>query len=102
MKIGFDSEKYINLQYEQIMQRINMFSGKLYMEFGGKIFDDLHASRVLPGFDANIKIKLLKKLRHDSEIIIVFNRNLFLSEDVFLKKEVQYQAQLQILNPLRT
>lgn len=73
MKIGFDSEKYINLQYEQIMQRINMFSGKLYMEFGGKIFDDLHASRVLPGFDANIKIKLLKKLSHDSEIIIVIS-----------------------------
>ena len=73
MKIGFDSEKYLNLQYEQIMQRINTFSGKLYMEFGGKLFDDLHASRVLPGFEPNIKIQLLKKLRSDAEIIIVIS-----------------------------
>lgn len=73
MEIGFDSEKYLNLQYEQIMQRINMFSGKLYMEFGGKIFDDLHAARVLPGFDPNIKIKLLKKLSHEAEILIVIS-----------------------------
>lgn len=73
MTKGFDSEKYLKLQYEKIMERINMFSGKLYMEFGGKIFDDLHASRVLPGFEPNNKIKLLKKLSDDAEIIVVIS-----------------------------
>ena len=60
MKIGFDNEKYINLQSAKIRERIDMFGGKLYMEFGGKIFDDFHASRVLPGFAPDNKIKLLK------------------------------------------
>lgn len=73
MKIGFDSAKYLQLQYENILKKIDLFDGKLYMEFGGKIFDDLHASRVLPGFEPNIKIQLLKKLKAESEIIIVIS-----------------------------
>lgn len=73
MKIGFDSAKYLELQYENILKKIDLFDGKLYMEFGGKIFDDLHASRVLPGFEPNIKIQLLKKLKAESEIIIVIS-----------------------------
>ena len=56
MKTGFDCEKYLTLQYENILKKIDLFDGKLYMEFGGKIFDDLHAERVLPGFQANAKI----------------------------------------------
>lgn len=55
MKIGFDSEKYMQIQSKHILERIDNFGGKLYLEFGGKLFDDLHASRVLPGFDENAK-----------------------------------------------
>ena len=62
MKKGFDSELYLKIQTEKIEERIKMFD-KLYLEFGGKIFDDYHASRVLPGFKPDIKIQLLKKLK---------------------------------------
>lgn len=71
MDIGFDSKKYLDLQYANIQKKLELFNGKLYLEFGGKIFDDLHAARVLPGFEPNIKIQLLKKLQDQSEIIIV-------------------------------
>ncbi len=72
-KIGFDNEKYINLQSQNIRDRINMFGGKLYMEFGGKLFDDFHASRVLPGFEPDSKVKMLMQLKDDAEIVIVIN-----------------------------
>ena len=71
MDFGFDSEKYEKLQSEQILKRVEMFSGKLYMEFGGKLFDDLHASRVLPGFRADSKVRILQKLADKTEIIMV-------------------------------
>ncbi|MBQ7373390.1 MAG: DUF1846 domain-containing protein [Clostridia bacterium] len=74
-KIGFDSEKYLNLQSEKILERINDFGGKLYIEFGGKLFDDFHASRVLPGFAPDNKIKMLCKLKDRAEIVIVVNSN---------------------------
>ncbi|MEG1614996.1 MAG: DUF1846 family protein, partial [Oscillospiraceae bacterium] len=70
-KIGFDSELYLKLQEEKIEERIAKFDGKLYLEFGGKIFDDLHAKRVLPGYNADNKIGLLKKLKDKTEIIFV-------------------------------
>ncbi|MEG2697820.1 MAG: DUF1846 domain-containing protein [Ruthenibacterium sp.] len=66
---GFDNGIYIRKQTEQILERIAQFNGKLYLEFGGKIFDDYHAARVLPGFDANGKIRLLYELREQAEII---------------------------------
>ena len=72
MKIGFDSEMYMHKQSEQILERISHFD-KLYLEFGGKLFDDLHAARVLPGFDKAAKIKLLQKLRDKAELIICIN-----------------------------
>jgi uncharacterized protein (UPF0371 family) len=59
MQLGFNNDLYMQLQYDAIMKRISKFDNKLYLEFGGKLFDDYHASRVLPGFDANIKTKLL-------------------------------------------
>ena len=59
MKYGFDSEKYLKIQSEHIKDRIAKFGDKLYMEFGGKLFDDFHASRVLPGFQPDIKLKML-------------------------------------------
>ena len=69
MKQGFDNSIYIQKQKEHILERIKQFRGKLYLEFGGKLFDDYHAARVLPGFDVNGKIRLLYELREETEII---------------------------------
>ena len=68
MKIGFDAQKYLEMQSTHIRERIERFD-KLYLEFGGKLFDDFHAARVLPGFEANAKIKLLQQLKDIAEII---------------------------------
>ena len=72
-RIGFDSDKYLKIQSEKIMERIKMFDDKLYLEFGGKIFDDYHASRVLPGFRPDNKIRLLQQFRDDLEVIFCIN-----------------------------
>ena len=72
-KIGFDNGEYIRLQSQKIRDRIDMFGGKLYMEFGGKLFDDFHAARVLPGFQPDSKVKMLLNLKDDAEIVIVIN-----------------------------
>jgi len=72
-KQGFDNEKYLKLQSERIRERIEKFGGKLYLEFGGKLFDDYHASRVLPGFKPDSKINMLTQLKDDAEIVIVIN-----------------------------
>ena len=73
MKIGFDNEKYLKMQSEHIRERINQFDNKLYLEFGGKLFDDYHASRVLPGFEPDSKLRLLKQLSDQAEIVIVIS-----------------------------
>jgi uncharacterized protein (UPF0371 family) len=72
-KVGFDNDKYLQLQSEHIKERILQFGGKLYLEFGGKLFDDYHASRVLPGFLPDSKINMLRKLKEQAEIIIAIN-----------------------------
>ncbi|MBP5249232.1 MAG: DUF1846 family protein, partial [Lachnospiraceae bacterium] len=72
-RIGFDNDKYIKMQSEHILERINYFGGKLYLEFGGKLFDDYHASRVLPGFRPDSKINMLMQLKEDAEIVIAIN-----------------------------
>lgn len=72
-KTGFDNAEYIRLQSQNIKDRIKLFGGKLYLEFGGKLFDDYHASRVLPGFEPDAKVKMLLKLKDQAEIIIVIN-----------------------------
>jgi len=72
-KIGFDNEKYLKMQSEHIRQRISQFGDKLYLEFGGKLFDDFHASRVLPGFKPDSKLQMLLQLKDDAEIVIVIN-----------------------------
>jgi len=69
--IGFDNNKYIELQSQKILERISSFGGKLYLEFGGKLFDDFHAARVLPGFCPDSKIKMLLNMKNDAEMIIV-------------------------------
>lgn len=71
--IGFDNEKYLSLQSQRIKERIAAFGGKLYLEFGGKLFDDYHASRVLPGFHPDSKINMLVQLKDQAEIVIVIN-----------------------------
>ncbi len=73
MKIGFDNEKYLAMQSEHIKERIDQFDNKLYLEFGGKLFDDYHASRVLPGFKPDSKLHLLKQLADHAEIVIVIS-----------------------------
>src|SRR5690625_5632083 len=71
--IGFDSKKYIRLQSQFISQRREEIGSKLYLEMGGKLFDDLHASRVLPGFTPNNKISMLHELKDELEIMMVLN-----------------------------
>ena len=72
-RVGFDNVSYLALQSEHIRERINQFGGKLYLEFGGKLFDDYHAARVLPGFEPDSKIRMLLQLREQAEIVIVIN-----------------------------
>ena len=72
-RTGFDNDLYLKMQSEHIRERISQFGGKLYLEFGGKLFDDYHASRVLPGFHPDSKITMLKELRDQAEIVIVIN-----------------------------
>ena len=72
-KIGFDNEQYLKTQSEHIKERIAKFGGKLYLEFGGKLFDDYHASRVLPGFHPDSKIRMLGELKDDAEIVIAIH-----------------------------
>ena len=71
--IGFDNDKYVRLQSEKIRERIANFGGKLYLEFGGKLFDDYHASRVLPGFQPYSKVRMLMEMRDEAEIIIAIS-----------------------------
>lgn len=75
MKVAFDHEKYLKVQKEKIEERIKMFGDKLYLEFGGKLFDDFHASRVLPGFKPDAKIELLKNFKNNLEVIFCINAN---------------------------
>ena len=73
MKIGFDNGKYLKIQSEHIKERIAQFGHKLYLEFGGKLYDDFHASRVLPGFQPDSKLRMLTQLQDDAEIVIVIS-----------------------------
>ena len=73
MKTGFDNEKYLKIQSEQIKNRISQFGDKLYLEFGGKLFDDNHASRVLPGFQPDSKLQMLLQLKNEVEIVMVIS-----------------------------
>ena len=73
MQIAFDNDKYIRIQSEHIRERIAQFGNKLYLELGGKLFDDLHASRVLPGFMPDSKLQMLTQLQDSLEIVIVLS-----------------------------
>ena len=69
-KTGFDNEKYLEEQTEAILERVNRFDNKLYLEFGGKLLFDYHAARVLPGFDPNVKMRLLQKIHDKIDVIL--------------------------------
>ena len=73
LMIGFDNDKYLHMQSEHIRERITQFGGKLYLQFGGKHLDDYHASRVLPGFEPDSKLKMLLQLKDRVEIVITIN-----------------------------
>ena len=73
--VGFDKDKYLEMQSAKILERVEMFGNKLYLEFGGKLFDDNHASRVLPGFEPDSKFKMLSQLKEKVEIVIAINAN---------------------------
>ena len=72
-KIGFDNDKYLKLQSQNIRDRIGKFGGKLYLEFGGKLFDDFHASRVVPGFKPDSKVTMLLEMKDEAEIVIAIS-----------------------------
>ena len=81
MRTGFDNDKYLRIQSGHIKERIEQFGDKLYLEFGGKLFDDYHASRVLPGFQPDSKLQMLMQLGDMAEIVIVIN-----AEDIVKNK----------------
>jgi len=93
MKQGFDSEMYLKIQTQKIEERIEMFD-KLYLEFGGKIFDDFHAARVLPGFEPNAKIKLLEKLKDITEVVLCINANDIENNKIRADYGISYELEL--------
>ena len=73
MKLGFDNERYIRSQSAHIRERIDAFGGKLYLEFGGKLYDDHHAARTLPGFQPDSKLRMLLRIKDQVEVVIAIN-----------------------------
>ncbi|MCQ2814828.1 MAG: DUF1846 domain-containing protein [Bacilli bacterium] len=96
MTTPFDNEKYLKLQKEAIVKRASMFS-KLYLEVGGKLFDDLHASRVLPGFESNNKLQILLSLKDESEIVIAINANDIKNRKIRGDLEITYDVEVERL-----
>jgi len=101
MKKGFDTEKYLEIQSSEILKRVDNFD-KLYLEFGGKICDDLHAARVLPGYDANAKIKMLEMIKDDSEIVFCISAKDIENGKMRADLGLNYEAMtLKSINDLR-
>ncbi len=97
MKKAFDNNKYLKIQREEIMKRISNFDDKLYLEFGGKLFDDYHASRVLPGFEPDSKLKMLLSIKNKVEIVIVVNSDDINSYKVRNDTGITYEAEVERL-----
>ncbi len=101
-EIGFDNERYLRLQSERIRERIPANGGKLYLEFGGKLFDDHHASRVLPGFEPDSKINMLSELRDQAEIVFAINANDIQKNKVRVDSGIPYdQETLRLIDAFR-
>ena len=102
-KIGFDNEKYVAMQSENIRNRIAQFGDKLYLEFGGKLFDDYHASRVLPGFLPDSKINMLAKLKDDAEILIAIHAGDIETSKVRGDLDISYESEvLRLIDGFRS
>ena len=102
MKKSFDSEKYLKIQKEKIKQRIAMFD-KLYLEFGGKLIDDQHAARTLPGFLPDLKIRLLQEFKDDAEIILCINANAIENSKIRADHMITYETEiLRLIEFLRS
>ena len=94
-QLGFDNDKYIRMQSEHIRERMSKFGGKLYMEFGGKLFDDNHASRVLPGFQPDSKLRMLLQLKDEAEIVIAVSAGAIESKK--LRSDLGISYELEVL-----
>ena len=90
-KEPFNNQKYLKIQRESILKRIEKFGDKLYLEFGGKLFDDYHASRVLPGFKSDSKLQMLLGIKNKVEMLIVVNANDISSNKVRNDTLIRYQ-----------
>ena len=102
-KIGFDNEKYVSMQSENIRKRIEQFGDKLYLEFGGKLFDDYHASRVLPGFLPDSKINMLAQLKDDAEILIAIHAGDIETSKVRGDLDISYESEvLRLIDGFRS
>ena len=93
----FDKQKYLDIQKKKIVERINFFGGRLYLEFGGKLFDDLHAERVLPGFKKDSKLELLLSLRDDMEMIMVVSAQDIKNRKVRVDMNLTYDVEVERL-----
>ena len=103
MRQAFNNEKYIKLQKENILDRVSKFSGKLYIEFGGKLFDDYHASRVLPGFLPDSKLKVLLSLKDKVEIVIAINANHIQENKIRGDLNISYESEvLRLIDAFRS
>lgn len=103
MKKAFDNQQYIKIQTQKILERIDAYDNKLYLEFGGKLFDDLHASRVLPGFEPDCKVKILQVLKDQTEIIVVINANDIERKKIRADFGITYDADiLRLIDNLRS
>ena len=102
MKIAFDNEKYLKLQSENILKRVSMFDDKLYIEFGGKLFDDYHASRVLPGFLPDSKLRMLLTLKEKVEVVIAINAHDIQKNKIRSDLGINYQSEvLRLIDAFR-
>ena len=97
MKVAFDNNLYLKIQREKIQERIAEFGDKLYLEFGGKLFDDFHAARVLPGFKPDSKLTMLKGLKDQAEIVIAVNTDNIMSNKVRGDLGITYQTEVERL-----
>lgn len=94
MQLGFDNDKYLKIQSDHIKERIALFDNKLYLEFGGKLFDDYHASRVLPGFEPDSKLKMLMQLKEQAEIVIVISASAIANNKMRGDLGITYEAEV--------
>ena len=102
MKKCFDAEKYLKIQKKKIKERIKMFD-KLYLEFGGKLIDDQHAARTLPGFLPDLKIRLLQEFKDDAEVILCINANAIEHSKIRADHMISYETEvLRLIEFLRS